>query len=32
MEEEEAFGGVGVEFCEGEEIEVVMSYVEILCT
>lgn len=30
MQEEENFGGVGVAFCEGEEVEVVVTDVEIL--
>ena len=30
MQEEEDFGGVGVAFCEGEEVEVVVADVEIL--
>lgn len=30
MQEEEDFGGVGVAFCEGEKVEVVVSDVEIL--
>lgn len=30
MQEEEDFGGVGIAFCEGEEVEVVVTDVEIL--
>lgn len=30
MQEEENFGGVGVAFCEGEEVEIVVTNVEIL--
>ena len=30
MEEEEDFSGVGITFCEGEEVEVVVTDVEIL--
>ena len=30
MQEKEDLGGVGVAFCEGEEVEVVVSDVEIL--
>lgn len=30
MEEEEDLGGVCVSFCEGEEVEVVVSDVEVL--
>ena len=30
MEKEEDFGGVGVAFCEGEEVEIVVTDVEIL--
>jgi len=30
VQEEEDFGGVGVAFCEGEKVEVVVSDVEIL--
>ncbi len=30
MQEEEDLGGVGVAFCEGEEVEVVVSDVEVL--
>lgn len=30
MEEEEDFGGVAVALCEGEEVEVVVSDVEVL--
>lgn len=30
MEEEKNLGGIGVSFCEGEEVEVVMSDVEVL--
>lgn len=30
MQEKEDLGGVGVAFCEGEEVEVVMTDVEIL--
>lgn len=30
MQKEEDFGGVGVAFCEGEQVEVVVADVEIL--
>ena len=30
MQEKEDLGGVGIAFCEGEEVEVVMTDVEIL--
>ena len=30
MQEEEDFGGVGVAFCEGEKVEVVVTDVEVL--
>lgn len=30
MQEEEDFGGVGVTFCEGEQVKVVMADVEVL--
>lgn len=30
VEEEEDLGGVGVSFREGEEVEIVVSYVEVL--
>ena len=30
MQEEENFGGVGVAFCKGEEVEVVVTDVEVL--
>ena len=30
MEEEEDLGGISVSFCEGEEVEVVVSDVEVL--
>lgn len=30
VQEEEDFGGVGVAFCEGEEVEVVVADVEVL--
>ena len=30
MQEEENFGGVGVAFCKGEEVEIVVTDVEVL--
>lgn len=32
MEEKEDLGSIGIAFCEGEEVEIVVSYVEILWT